>query len=59
MYMKYVMISAGHVENRWDETLAESRRQKIGGNGGEEDRNCDGGCIKSDLERVGDEWKKW
>ena len=22
-----------------------------------EDRNCDGGWIKSDLERVGEEWK--
>ena len=23
------------------------------GNGSEEDRNCDGDCIKSDIERVG------
>ena len=28
------------------------------GNGGQEGRNCDGVCIKSDLERVGDEWMK-
>ena len=28
------------------------------GNGGEEDRNCDGDCIESDLERVGEECKK-
>ena len=27
------------------------------GNGAEEDRNCDGGCIESDLERVGEECK--
>ena len=27
------------------------------GNGGEEDRNCDGGCIKSDIKRVGEEWE--
>ena len=26
-------------------------------NGGKEDRHCDGDCIKSDLERVGEEWK--
>ena len=30
--------------------------QKVEGNGGKEDRNCD--CIKSDLERVGEEWRK-
>ena len=23
----------------------------------EEDRNCDGDCIKTDLERVGEEWE--
>ena len=27
--------------------------RKWRGNGGEEDRNCDGDCIESDLERVG------
>ena len=26
------------------------------GNGGEEDRNCGGDCIKSDLERFVEEW---
>ena len=37
------------------------REQKTGkwrGNGGEEDRTCDGVCIKIDLERVGEEWEK-
>ena len=29
--------------------------RKWRGNGGEEDRNCDGDCIKSDIERVGEE----
>ena len=28
------------------------------GKGGEEDRNCDRGCIKRDLERLGEEWSK-
>ena len=23
-----------------------------------EDRNCDGDCIQSDLERVGEQWRK-
>ena len=32
--------------------------RKWRGNGGEEDRNCDGHCIKSDLERVGEERKQ-
>ena len=27
-------------------------------NGGEEDRNCEGDCIKSNLERVGEELNK-
>ena len=31
--------------------------RKWRGHGGEEDRNCDGVCIKRDLERVGEEWK--
>ena len=31
--------------------------RKWSGNGGEEDRNCEGDCIKSDLERVGEECK--
>ena len=30
--------------------------RKRRGNGGEDDRNCDKYCIKSDLERVGEEW---
>ena len=28
--------------------------RKWRGNGGEEDRNCDGDCIESDIERVGE-----
>ena len=28
--------------------------QKVEGSGGEEDRNCDGDCIKSDINRVGE-----
>ena len=31
--------------------------RKWRGNGGEEHRNCDGDCIGSDLERVGEECK--
>ena len=31
--------------------------QKVERNGGEEDRNCDGDCTESDLERVGEECK--
>ena len=27
------------------------------GNGDEEDRNCDGDCITSHLERVGGKWE--
>ena len=27
-------------------------------NGGDEERNCDGDSLKSDLERVGEEWGK-
>ena len=32
--------------------------RKWKGNAGEEDRNCDGDCIKSDPERVGEEQKR-
>ena len=28
-------------------------------NGGEEDQNRDGNCVKSDLERVEEEWTKY
>ena len=35
-----------------------AKRTDVQTNGGEENRNCDGGCIKSDLERVGEEWRK-
>ena len=38
--------------------LREQMPRKWRGNGGEEDKNCDGDCIESDLERVGDECKK-
>ena len=41
----------GHVDKMGDEKLAESRKRR--GNGGKEDRNCYGDCIKSDLEKVG------
>ena len=27
------------------------------GNGGKEDRNCEGDCIESDIERMGEECK--
>ena len=52
--------SAGHVEKMGDEKRAKrSDTQKVVRNGGEEDdRNCDGVWIKSDLERVGEEWRK-
>ena len=32
--------------------------RKLMGNGGEEDRNCDGDCNNSDIERVREEWKQ-
>ena len=38
--------------------LREQMPRKWRGNGSEEDKNCDGDCIESDLERVGDECKK-
>ena len=49
-----------HVEKMGDEKRAKrADTQKVVRNGGEEDdRNCDGVWIKSDLERVGEEWRK-
>ena len=44
---------AGYVERMGDEKLPQRA-----GKGGEEDRNCDGDCIKRDLVRVGEEWEK-
>ena len=42
-----------------DEKLAKrTDAQKVEGQGGEEDINCDGNCIKRNLERVGDELRK-
>ena len=34
----------------------EQMSRKWKGNGGEEDQNCDGDCIKNDLGRVGEKW---
>ena len=45
---------AGHVD-KWQKAENWQREQmprKWRGNGGEEDRNCDGDCIKNDIERV-------
>ena len=45
---------AGHVE-KW-EMMYWQRKQIPGkwrGNGGEDHRNCEGDCIKTNLERVG------
>ena len=36
----------------------EQMPRKWRGNGDEEDRNCDGDCIKSHIERVEREWGK-
>ena len=36
----------------------EQMPRKCRRNGGEEDRNCDGNCIESHLERVGEESKE-
>ena len=44
---------AGHVDKMGDEKMAESRCPERGGNW-----NVMGNCIKSYLERVGEEWKK-
>ena len=45
-------------EKMGDEKLAKrADAQKVEGDGGKEERNCDGVWIKSDLERVGEEWK--
>ena len=50
---------AGHVE-KWHmkNWQREQMPRKWRGNGGEEDRNYDGDCIESDLERVGEECNK-
>ena len=48
----------GHVEKMAEKKLAkEQMPRKWRGNGGEEDKNCDGDCIEGDLERVGEECK--
>ena len=50
------LTRAGHVERRGDEKLTKrTDAQKMDGEGGEEDRNCDGDCIKRDVERMGEE----
>ena len=52
---------AGYVEKNGScYTVKESRCPENGGggNGEEEDRNCDRDCIKSHLEKVGGEWGK-
>ena len=50
---------AGHVERMGDEKLTKRTDvQKMDGEGGEEDRNCDGDCIKRDVERMGEECRK-
>ena len=42
-----------------DAKLAKSRCPESGGEkGDEEDQHCDGGCIKNNLEREGEEWRK-
>ena len=53
------LTRAGHVERMRDEkTDKEKRCPENGREGGEEDRNCDGDCIKRDVERVGEESRK-
>ena len=42
------MKSVGHVEKNWQRSDA----QIVEGNGGEEDRECDGGHAKRDLDGV-------
>ena len=32
--------------------------RSVEGKEAEEDRHCDGVCIRSDLERMGEEWRK-
>ena len=49
---------AGHIEQMRDEKLAESRCPESGGE--MESRKTEiamGDCIKTDIERVGEEWK--
>ena len=48
---KLVRRWVGHVEK--NDRYKIGRGQKVEGRG-EECRNCDGNCIKSDLERAGD-----
>ena len=48
-----------HGTKKGEEKLAKrADAQKVEGYGGEEDRNCAGVWVKSDLESVGEEWKK-
>ena len=45
-----------HVEKMGDKKLTKrADAQKMEGKRGEEDRKCDEHCLKSDLERVGEE----
>ena len=44
---------ADHLERMGDEKLP-----KRAGKRGEEDGNCEGYCIKRDIENVGKEWRK-
>ena len=48
-----------YVEKKWHmkNWQREQMPRKWRGNRGEEDRNCDEGCIKHDLERVGEKCK--
>ena len=53
------LTRAEHVERMGDEKLTRrTDAQKMDGDGGEEDRNCDGDCIKRDVERMGEEYRK-
>ena len=50
----------GHIEKKWEmkNWQREQMPRKWRGNGGDKDQNCDGGCLKRELERVGEEWGK-
>ena len=51
--------TAGHVERMGDENWQRDQMpRKWMGNGGEEDRNCGGGCIKSGIDIMGEDWRK-
>ena len=40
-----------------DKLAKRAGAQKVEGKWRREERNCDGDCVKSNLERVGEEWK--